>query len=105
MKVPFNTRPLNLETYADSYRTGDYLYTYEVLPGGGAGWIVWRNDGKVLGDFGSRSAAEQSIAGFQHQDYLLSIQQWNHARAHGMDTAAGVASTPLCMKETPDATG
>ena len=105
-EVPFITRPLpfNGNEVMSNYRTGDYSLAYEARQGGAEhahNWIVWRNDGRVLGEFGSQDAARAAIPGFQHQDYLLTIQRWNHALAHGESEA--MAPTPLILKETPDA--
>lgn len=84
-----------------NYRTADYTFTYEARRGGGAGWVVWRNDGRVLGDYATEDAAKSDIPGFQHQDYLTQIQRWTHAQAHGVD----LADSPLCLREPSNAPG
>jgi hypothetical protein len=96
-EFPFRTAPLDFtgKEVISSYRTGNYKYVYEVRRGSGSGWIVWRNDGLVLGDFGTEDQAREAIPGFEHQDYLFQIQQWNHLQAHGIDST----EIPLPLKE------
>jgi hypothetical protein len=105
-EVPFRTKPLDFvgTEVMCNYRTGDYALCYEARQGGAEhahNWIVWRNDGAVLGEFGSQDQARAAIPGFQHQDYLLTIQRWSHALAHGQEQA--LAPSPLILQEPPNA--
>jgi len=97
---PFRTKPLDFvgTEVLSNYRTGNYTYIYETVhlgDGQNVGWAVVRNDGQVMGRYGSQDQAKADIPGFHHQDYLTQIQRWTHAQAHGVD----LADTPLCLKE------